>query len=334
MARSTRKMKPPTQDAPSPWVRDKRKTVMVTAALVAAVVAGVLVIRAQIGPGRPVVDIDAVERQEDIRAATFDKVTRAEELLADNKPEQATRLLLEVSESDPGFYLGHLMLGYLYMQTGKLPLAAQATQRAYELEPNDSTVNYQMGQVELLLGKSESAIEYMAAAMRLRQEAGQPPAPEYHVSMADALIRSGQPGPADDQLGRALQTDHRATLEAAQLVGPETQVALARALVKRQDTADAARLFVQAAEQAPDRADWQFLAARAFFVQGKLPQAAALIGRAVDLDPTNADYVKLRRQIAAQRTDSSDDEGETGTGLDPNILDALKSPASLDPFKE
>jgi tetratricopeptide (TPR) repeat protein len=334
MARSTRKTKPPTHDAPSAWVADKPKTVMVTVALVAAVVVGVLVIRAQVGPGQPVVDIDAVERQEDIRATTFEKVAQAEQLLTDNKPEQATRLLLEVTQADPGFYLGHLMLGYLYMQTGKLPLAAQATRRAYELEPTDSAVNYQMGQVELLLGQSESAIEHLAAAVRLRQEAGLPPAAEYHVSMADALIHNGQLGPADDQLASALEADHQGTLQAAQFVGPETQVALARALVKRQDTADAAPLFVQAAELAPDRADWQFLAARALFVQGRLPQAAALIQRAVDLDPTNADYVKLRRQIDSQRVDTPDDVEETGTDLDPNILDALKSPTSLDPFKE
>lgn len=285
------------QASSSPPSNRNAKVLTVVAALVALAVVGILFIRSQ--AGGPVVDVDALEREEDARFASLEVLGRVEELIQNGKIEEARRSLQQVTEADPNFYLGHLMLGYVFMQQGKLNLAAQATQRAYKLEPNDPAVNYQMGQAESISGNVESAIDHLARAIRLRadQNPPPPPAPEYHVTLADALARAGRPDQAKRQMTLALDADRDQAIAAAVMAGPDAQVALARVLFGRKETAEAAQLFAQAAALRPDRADWQSQAARAYYVQGKFDQAASFIQRAVDLDPSNAAYVRLKQRI-------------------------------------
>lgn len=298
MARRTRETQFDRAPSPAPI----GKTLLIVAAFVVAAVAGVLFIRSRVGPSRSVVDVEALERLDTIRTASIDAVQRSEQLIRDGKIDEAVRLLQQVTESDPNFYLGHLMLGYMFMHADRLPLAAKATRRAYQLEPGDFAVNYQMGQIELLEGKSESAVEFLSRAIEESSRLGVPPAAEYHMALADALTRSGQSAQAGHQMELALGADRQGAIQAAATAGPAAQVALGRALVRQGDVEEAARLFARAAEQRPDRADWHFLAARAYFVQAKFAQAAPLIQKAVDLDPTNASYVRLKQQIDSKQS--------------------------------
>ncbi len=305
-----RRMRRQEKSAPSSRLAGvgRGKALAVAGAFVVAAVAGALAVRKLAGPGDPVVDVEALERQEAIRTESIEKITRCEELIRNAKLNDASRLLQQVTEADPDFYLGHLMLGYAFMQLGKMNLAEQATRRAYELEPEEPTVSFQMGQIETALGNVGSAIDSLRRAIRLREQAEVPPAAEYHVTLADALAQDGQATEADQEMDRALAADRAMAMSAVGMAGPEAQVALGRALIRRNEVAEAARLFAQAASQQPDRADWQFLAARAYFVQAKFAQAASYIQQAVDLDPANPIYVNLKRQIDAKEFGTADEE--------------------------
>mgnify|MGYP000036672507 CR=1 FL=1 len=308
MARATQKKGVPIVPPGVPVRPSRLRMVLIGGGFVAAGVIGILVIRARVGLGPPVVDLDRIEREQDLRRQSIEGVTRSEQLIREGKIDQARQVLEQVTEADPKFFPGHLVLGFLFMRQGKLPLAEQATRRAYELEPNDAAVNFQLGQVELLGGKVESAIDLLARAIRLQKETNAPPDARYHVTLGEALLRNGQPQHAADQLNAALDIDREETVSAAAMTGPQVQVALARVLVGRQEMSDATRLFAQAAEQLPDQPDVQFQAARAYYVQGKFAQAAPLIEQAVALDPGNPTYVQLRRQIRAGQFGPSSSE--------------------------
>jgi tetratricopeptide (TPR) repeat protein len=299
-----KKLFPPTPGSRPPKLRLDRRVLVVVAFIVAAV-GGVWVIRSQVNPGPPVIDIRKLEREEDIRRQSIEKGRRCERLMREGKIDEARPLLEQVTESDPRFYPAHLMLGYLFLRQGKLPLAEQATRRAYQLEPNDPAIDCQLGQIEMMQGKYDSAIELLIRAVRLQKETGEPPEAKYHATLADALTRNGQAAHAVDQLNLALDANRRETLALAPMFSPQAQLVLAKVLVARGETSDAARLFAEAAEQLPDEAEAHYQAARAYYVQGKFAEAASLIEKAVELDPANAEYVQLRRQIRSGQFGSS-----------------------------
>jgi len=313
MARATRKREARPEPGSSSSAGGRTGLLIVAGLFVVVAIAGVMVIRNLVGLGQPVVNIDELERQEDVRMASLEKVRRSEELLRDSKLEEASKLLQEVVEADPNFSAGHLMLGYVLMQLGKLPLAAQVTRRAYELDPDEPAVCFQMGLMELRQGNVESAAALVRVAIGLRGQANLSPAPEYHLVLAAAFSRSNKPDKADEQMALALRIDRAQAISYAELVSPETQVALGRLLVKRGEMDEAGRLFSLAASQRPDRDDWYYLAARAYYVLGKYAQAASLIEMAVDLDPANGTYMRLKRQIEARGTDLSAGEPNAGT---------------------
>ncbi len=310
MARAKSKNKTVMTSPPPPTAARPRRLLLLGMGFVTVAVVGVWLINRQVGGGRPPIDIAALERQHEVRRESIDRIGQAERLIRDGRTDEARQALERVIEADPDFFPGHLVLGYLFMRQGKLPLAEQATRRAYELEPNDHAVVFQLGQVELLGGKVESAIDLLARAIRLLREANAPPEGRYHLVLADALIRNGRPALAEDQLKRALEINREETLASSALVGPQTQVALARVLVDRREMSDAERPFEQAASQLPDEAEAQYQAARAYYVQGKFAQAAPLIDRAVELDPANPAYVQLRRQVHAGQFGSNDATAE------------------------
>ncbi len=293
--------------------------------LIVVAVAGVLVIRAQVGPARPVVDVDALERLDEIRATSIEQLTRAEEMIQEGRLDEAFTTIRGVTEQDPNFALGHLMLGYVFLEQGKLPLAAEATRRAHGLDPGDPATNFQLGQIESSMGHLESAIECLARAIRIRTELELPPLPEYHITFADALARNWETERALRQMERALEADRAATLSAVSMAGPAAQMALARVLARRQEMSEAVRFFAQAAHAAPDRPDWQYEAARAYYVQGKFDQAAAYIQRAVDMDPTNPRYVRLKERIS-QKGYGSDDPLAAPEPAEPNEPNELEIP--------
>jgi tetratricopeptide (TPR) repeat protein len=327
MARSARKKERTGPTEPAGRRSGTAKTLIGMAVIVVVAIVGVIVIRSQAGPGRRVVDVEALAQQEQIRNVSLQRIAQCEDLMSDGKMDEAVQLLQQVIVEDPNFYIGSLLLGYAYMRLGKLPLADQLTRRAYALEPNDFAVDFQMGQIEVLLGQMDFAIDHLTQAIRLRREAGQPPAPEYHITLADAYARNRQPELAADEMEIALNANREEATKAAGAAGPQAQIALARAMVRRKEMAEAARLFAQAAEQQPDRAEWQFLAARAYYVQGKFEQAAPFIQRAIDLDPSNGAYVQLKRKIDARDFASPDEGVEASNPREGG------GPSELDPFK-
>ncbi|MBN1342762.1 MAG: tetratricopeptide repeat protein [Phycisphaerae bacterium] len=306
MARSTRKRE---VDSGGFSEISKTKALAFAAGLTVLAVLGVWLIN-RTTRGARILDVEALEREQAVRTASMEALTQSEELIQEGKLAEAQALVERVTESDPNFYLGHVMLGYLYMQMGKAPLALQVTQRALALEPDDPTVNYQMGQAESLMGNLDSAIDHVAKAIRVREKLNLPGAPEYHITLADAFARSGQPRLAAQQMETALEADRSGAIAAAEAAGPEAQAALARVLLKRQEVAEGARLYARIAMERPDRADWQYQAARAYMVLGRFDQAETFIEKAVDLDPSNAAYVQLKGQIAKKEIGPSLELGE------------------------
>jgi tetratricopeptide (TPR) repeat protein len=306
MARATHKPRVAPAPAPPPSGRGFRVSIPVILAFLVAAALGVWYIHTYVGPGRPIVNIAELDRQSDIRRSSIEAITRTEQLLRDGRLDEARKLAEQVTEKDPNFFPGHLVLGFIHMRSGRLPLAEQATRRACQLEPNDHAVTFQLGQVELLQGKNESAVEQFTRAIAIQERTNARPEAKYHLMLGDALIQSGRADQAVSQLKAALDIDRGETLKTAALVDPQTQIQLGRLLIDRREMVDATRLFEQAAAQVPDRAEVHYQAARAYYVQGKFAEAAPLIEKAVELDPANPTYVQLRRQVNARQFGTSE----------------------------
>ncbi len=270
--------------------------------VVALAVVGVVVIRAIESPGPRIADIAALERQNDIRTASFERLEQAHEMMRTQQIDQARVLLEQIIADDPDFYPGHLLLGSVHMELGKLNLAEQATQKAYELEPKDPDVLYQLGLIASMRGELTTAAEHLASAIELLARLQQPPAPGYHIALADVHFRDGQSSKGYEQVEQAVQADaSEAGLEqaiaGAMMAGEQVKHALAGELFSLGKKARAAMLFARAADERQDIAAWQYRAARVYAQLDQYDLAREYIQRAVDLDPSNAEYVALKRDI-------------------------------------
>ncbi len=282
-----------------------RKQLMGGVVFVIVAVVSFLIVRWLADPGKPVVDLARLQREQEVRRKSIDVVTRSEELIKNGQLDQAMRNIEQVTESDPHFYPAHLVLGYVFLRQGKLPLAEQATRKAHDLDPNEPAINYQLGQIEMGLGKLDSAIELLGRAIRVQKEREEPTEPRYHVTLAEALLRNGQKAMAADQLKLALSVDRKETIASASMAGGQSMTALGRLLADRREFDAAVKLLADAAEQNPDQPDAQYQVARLYYIQNQAARAVPYIDRAVTLDPSNEDYVHLRRQIHESRGGST-----------------------------
>lgn len=278
------------------------KPAVLIGGLIALAVAGVVLIRACESPGGPIVDIAALERQDEVRAVTLENLEQAHELMRSQQIDKARVLLEQTIAADPDFYPSHLLLGSVHMEMGKLNLADQATRRALELESGDPDVHYQLGVITSMMGKLDEAVEHLTTAIDLLAKLQQPPAPGYHIALADVYFRNGQSSKGYEQVKIAVQADAteagiEQAIAGAMMAGEQVKYALGGELFALGKKRHAALLFSQAADARPDIAEWQYRAAR---VHAQLDQhnlAREYIQRAVDLDPSNAEYVALKRDI-------------------------------------
>lgn len=105
------------------------------------------------------------------------KYSQIEKLIDQDQLEEAITGLQEIVDADDTFVLAHLALGRVYTKAGQHDLAIKHSERACELEPNDSfnftalSVTYQRAwagtQDQQFITKAEDA---MAKAQMLAQQ--------------------------------------------------------------------------------------------------------------------------------------------------------------------
>jgi Tfp pilus assembly protein PilF len=74
---------------------------------------------------------------------------------------KSSKAFLDILEFDPDYAPAHAVLGVNALQTGDLDTAAAYIQRAYELNPTDATVLFNIANLLSLFGRLEEAIQVM-----------------------------------------------------------------------------------------------------------------------------------------------------------------------------
>ena len=134
-------------------------------------------------------------------------------------PEAAATALRTATRLEPQRDLYWTNLGWAYYLLGALDASEAASQQALALSPDDTVALYNLGLVQVLLGRSGLALDTYARAADLDLQADDqldpaatgdlrgalkryPDVPDLHYVLATLLEVSGQPGAAAAQFGR------------------------------------------------------------------------------------------------------------------------------------
>ena len=100
-----------------------------------------------------------------------EKIALAKQL-ADSDPNQSLSLLMPMCEDDPNDPLVLFIIGYIYLQAEKLPLAYQIHKRLLELAPHRFEVWTNIGRICDQMDRYDEAKEYFEQALSMEQSAG------------------------------------------------------------------------------------------------------------------------------------------------------------------
>jgi tetratricopeptide (TPR) repeat protein len=117
----------------------------------------------------------AEARQSLERSLAFGEKPDAEYLLGliadlEGDKDSASRWLQSVLKSAPSHAAAHTLLGVVYAEQSKYPLARTTLERAVELNPKDLRAHYQLALVYVKLGNKDLAQKMFAVADQLRDE--------------------------------------------------------------------------------------------------------------------------------------------------------------------
>jgi tetratricopeptide (TPR) repeat protein len=173
----------------------------------------------------------------------------------------------------------HLDRGWDLAQRGDAQGAASSAERALELAPDSPEAHNLLGFAAAMQGDSDDAIEAYQQAMLLDET--------YVEAMLNAAEMLVHPlGEFDEALSLCDQI-----LELSEYPDERLDASLLKfeALMAKGDDATARRVLQGLPEGPYDNPVHNYLTGRAYFELGQLDKAHALLGRAVETDPTNAD---------------------------------------------
>src|SRR5437764_13433254 len=83
---------------------------------------------------------------------------QARELLRQNRPEEAARLLREHLTSHAGLAAEEMLLGVALAQAGENAAAIETLERSVALEPGNAATHFNLGQIYRQAGRREEAL--------------------------------------------------------------------------------------------------------------------------------------------------------------------------------
>ncbi len=108
-----------------------------------------------------------VAAKEDADAVSVKQVERANQLLAEGKPEDAVAVLKEAERLNPNDEDIHYNLGIALAKLEKYPEAVQEYQEALRLFPDYAEVHNNLGNLLLRMGKSDEALKQFEEAVKI-----------------------------------------------------------------------------------------------------------------------------------------------------------------------
>jgi len=109
----------------------------------------------------------------------------------DEANAKSSKAHLEILQFDPEYAPSHAVLGHNALQTGDLDTAAAYIQRAYELNPTDATVLFNIANLLSLFGRLDEAIQVMEYLVTL-----DPVNDSAYLMLGEFYSESTQPGHA------------------------------------------------------------------------------------------------------------------------------------------
>lgn len=104
-----------------------------------------------------------------------------------NRYPEATEAFRKVVLINPGYALGWMKLGGMYLHTGKFAEGLACQERAYAMEPDDAQINMALATTLSLFEADEEAIRHYRKALAIN-----PDAFEADVGLGHILLRSGE----------------------------------------------------------------------------------------------------------------------------------------------
>ena len=195
---------------------------------------------------------------------------RGEELLEENKPEQAIAEIQNSIRQRPDYVPAHFALAHAYFNQLRYPEAEAELKRVLELRPTYEPALYELGMALLHQKKTQEAKSAFAQCIPLDPGDG-------HYGMGMALAEEGSDQAAVQQYQEALQLDPDAS-------AIDYRLGVSQARLKNYDEAIAA--FRKQQEHAGDDYDTELALANAYRAKGMQAEADAALHKAGELKPS------------------------------------------------
>ncbi len=231
--------------------------------------------------GRSQVSIDAYNRGLHLNPSSLEGLSGlAQTYSRMGQKDEAERLLRQVVAADPRRTSDLLLLGETLLQAGQYDQAIAPLQRAEQLQPGPRS--------ELLLAMTHERLKQFDEARRYLEMAKRrsPNNPEVLRSLAGFYRETGNYSAAI------------AALKAIRSPGPDLKAELAYTFQLSGKAAEAARLYMQAADAAPHDLNLQLSAAQAELSAGEVAAANGFLNRAENMDANHYRLHAIRGEIA------------------------------------
>ncbi len=195
--------------------------------------------------------------------------------------DKAAAELTRICENVPQWLDPFVLLGNVYVQSGKPDQALERYHQALRISPGNSAVYNNLGELHFRRRRLEKALDYFSIALKRR-----PGHVDSHYSVAKVLMKQGKLDQAAEHYGTALK------LEPA---SPVPHIYLGNVLIQQGQARKAVAHLTEALRLAPDRADAHFHLANAYGRLGLEQKAREHLIHAKRLDPQRYEKVPLVR---------------------------------------
>jgi len=129
----------------------------------------------------------ASEGQHAYDQETIHRLTKqAEELLQKDEQIPAEKIFIDIISHNPKSVDAYEGLGDLYLANGQFDQARETLLVALRLSPNDASVNVSLAELEMKLGNTKAAVQYLKKAIQKRSKN-----PKYLDLYIEAALKAG-----------------------------------------------------------------------------------------------------------------------------------------------
>jgi Tfp pilus assembly protein PilF len=129
----------------------------------------------------------ASEGQHAYDQETIHRLTKqAEELLQKDEQIPAEKIFIDIISHNPKSVDAYEGLGDLYLANGQFDQARETLLFALRLSPNDASVNVSLAELEMKLGNTKAAVQYLKKAIQKRSKN-----PKYLDLYIEAALKAG-----------------------------------------------------------------------------------------------------------------------------------------------